>query len=91
MGVRIVHHENNPFGLRVLFVRYTLKPIREVQGHSPLGHGDLPPFVQGLKDHAKICRSVADVFIIMQGRPSLSGRERLLHFPDQLSVGLVNA
>jgi len=84
MGVQIVHHKNNPFGLWVLFLRYIPKPMGEVLGRSPLGHRGLPPFAQGLKGHAKMRYPVTDIFIIIQGGPSLSRRVRLPRFPDQL-------
>src|SRR5579864_2566515 len=89
VGVEIVQHDTNDFGVGVAFVDEPLHLVRKVGGCAPLGDRDMAPASQWLDHHKHIASAVAAVFVIDFARSSRRGWNRLARMVVQLQRPLV--
>ncbi len=68
MGIEIIHDHHNGFGIWEMGIHQITHTISPINHSAPLGDFDMPPSVEGCKEHEHVARSVPFVFIVVFGR-----------------------
>ena len=89
VGVEVVLHEDDFFGLREVGVGHLFEDAGVIDGGAPLGDLDMPPAFEWREQHEQVGRAVAPVFVVKARRPARTHRRRHARFGDKLPAGLV--
>ena len=89
LGVEVVLHEGDFFGLREVGVGHLFEEAGVIDGGAPLGDLDMPPAFERRQRHEQVGRAVAPVFVVKARRPARTHRRRHARFGDKLPAGLV--
>ena len=91
MGVELIPHQRDAFGLAIAPLQQSAEKMRPIGTAAVLPHRNMAPAGEQLAGQKQAGYAVADGDMIMALDRSRPGRQRLAGFPDQLLEGFLQA